>query len=306
MPSDSRLVPRRGICLHIKLISYCADERTGFTEELCAGILQRMYRRVVGTWSRDRALRRFAAAALFAITSCLCSTASAHVVFTDLQPNMGFLAGSVVSIAWVDSITHQTVAYHLEFIPSDGATAVPIADLPPTQHSYSWQVPATPCSVCSLHIIQDNVESDSDYSDTVPIRIVTDPSDVIPAAGGSAGSGGSTGGAPSSTAGSDAGGLASGGAAMASGGTASVSAGAGTGGLVNGGTPSTAIPNSNGGGATSATPSPAIAAPDCSFSPVAGVQPTSVPKPLGWLLVALACVWRRRQAQRHRSSQVPA
>lgn len=124
-----------------------------------------------------RGSARFLAAVAFAAISLLAVPAWGHVAFDSLEPGTRFLASSVVELTWVDTIHHETTAYHLEFLPGAEAAAIPIAaDIPPTQHSWSWQVPAEACSDCSLHIIQDNV--DSDYSATLPITIVTDASDL--------------------------------------------------------------------------------------------------------------------------------
>jgi len=120
---------------------------------------------------------RYLAAVAFAASSFISLPAWGHVAFEGLEPGMRLLAGTVIELTWVDTIHHETTAYHLEFLPGSGAVAVSIAaDVPPTQHSWSWKVPAEACSDCSLHIIQDNV--DSDYSATLPITIVTDASDL--------------------------------------------------------------------------------------------------------------------------------
>lgn len=67
-------------------------------------------------------------AGLVAAGACLVSSpAWGHVAFQDLAPAARFLAGSVVELKWVDTISHPTVAYHLEFIPAQGAAAVSIA-----------------------------------------------------------------------------------------------------------------------------------------------------------------------------------
>ncbi len=105
-----------------------------------------------------------------------------HVAFDGLQPGAEFVAGSVAELSWVDTITHETTGYNLQFVPGGGAAAVPIAtNLPPTQHSVSWQVPADPCSDCALYVLQDNVATD--YSATLPITIVADESELMPDAG---------------------------------------------------------------------------------------------------------------------------
>lgn len=112
-----------------------------------------------------------AGAASLAAVLLASGTASAHVAFDGLDPGTTFVAGSTVEIQWIDTIKHETIAYHLYFTPSATADDVPIAiDIPPTQHSYMWQVPDQPCSDCSLHVIQDN--GGGDYSDRVSIVIV--------------------------------------------------------------------------------------------------------------------------------------
>jgi hypothetical protein len=122
------------------------------------------------------------AALAFGFSSLVAAPAWGHVAFEGIEPGMGFVAGSVVELTWVDTIHHETTAYHLEFLPGGDAAAVTIAaDIPPTQHNWSWQVPVEPCADCSLHIIQDNV--DSDYAATLPITIVTNASDLGVAGG---------------------------------------------------------------------------------------------------------------------------
>jgi MYXO-CTERM domain-containing protein len=117
--------------------------------------------------------RRWTCTALALALTTLAGTAWGHVAFEGLEPGATFVAGSAVELRWVDTIRHQTTAYHLDFIPGAGQDAIPIAsDIPAEQHTWLWQVPALPCADCSLHIIQDNVRSD--YSATHPITIVAD------------------------------------------------------------------------------------------------------------------------------------
>lgn len=161
--------------------------------------------------------------AAVAAGSLVSKNAWAHVGFDGLQPGATFVAGTTAEIRWVDLITHDTTAYHLSFIPSTGAAGVPIADFLPTEHSTMWQVPATPCSDCSLYIVQDNASTD--YTATLPIMIVSE------SAGGS-GSGGA--GMPAAgSAGTGGSGVATGGTVGTSGGSAGVTSG-GTAGTASG------------------------------------------------------------------------
>jgi len=112
-----------------------------------------------------------ALAASMALAVCLLSgSAWGHVAFDGIPSGTTFVAGTVAEVKWVDTVTHDTMAYQLSFIASAGATALLIADVPATQHSYMWQVPAAPCGDCSLYVVQDN--GSVDYSATVPIVIV--------------------------------------------------------------------------------------------------------------------------------------
>jgi hypothetical protein len=103
-----------------------------------------------------------------------------------VEPGASFVAGSVARVEWVDTIKHDTMAYRLSFIPSQGADPVAIAEnLPATEYGYAWQVPDEPCSDCSLFIVQDN--GGVDYTATLPILIIGADAGVD-AGGGTAGS----------------------------------------------------------------------------------------------------------------------
>lgn len=132
--------------------------------------------------SHSRLSQRFMTAALVLAISLTSGPVWAHVAFSGLEPNERFLAGTVAQLNWVDAITHPTTSYRLEFLPGPNAAAVSIAaDIPPTQHTWAWQVPSQPCSACSLHVVQ--VNSDGDYDSTWPIVIVADAAELTADAG---------------------------------------------------------------------------------------------------------------------------
>jgi len=107
--------------------------------------------------------------------SFVCGSAWGHVAFEAPSPDAVLVGGSMVELRWVDVISHQTTAYHLELRTNPDATGVSIAmDLPSTQHSLIWQVPSTPCAECWLYVVQDNV--DTDYTGLVPVSIIADGS----------------------------------------------------------------------------------------------------------------------------------
>ncbi len=127
--------------------------------------------------------------------SLIGSHAWGHVAFENIATGDTLEAGSVVELTWVDVIPHDTIAYHLEFTAGEDAEpARVVSDMPSSQHSYSWQVPAVACTDCPLTVIQDNRNS-SNYTGTARINIVTDPADTP----GVEGAADSTGGAPGST-----------------------------------------------------------------------------------------------------------
>lgn len=129
------------------------------------------------TRSPDHGIKRILQGGLFAAVCLSGHAAFAHVAFEDLDSGATFVAGELVELSWVDTIPHQTTAYHLDFIPTEGAQSVPIAsDIPTTEHSFIWEVPQEPCTQCLLVVIQDN--EGSDYSATLPIVIVEDASDL--------------------------------------------------------------------------------------------------------------------------------
>jgi len=136
--------------------------------------------------------RRSLFAALTAIAvSLACESAWGHVAFDAPAPNTALVAGSEVEITWEDVIAHQTTAYHLELRTAPAVPGVPIAsDLPPTQHSLTWQVPTALCDSCWLYVIQDN--DGADYEAVDPISIVAGGSQ--PTDGGTQVSSGDTGG----------------------------------------------------------------------------------------------------------------
>ena len=120
----------------------------------------------------SRRLRRlgFGGAAVLGAALLVSGSAWGHVAFNGLDvTNNTLVAGSMVELRWIDTITHDTTGYHLSFVPSQGADRVPIADVAATVHSYVWQVPETPCSDCALTVIQDN--TGTDYAATVSIQI---------------------------------------------------------------------------------------------------------------------------------------
>jgi hypothetical protein len=107
--------------------------------------------------------------------SFVCGSAWGHVAFEAPSPDAVLVGGSILELRWVDVISHQTTAYHLELRTNPDATGVSIAmDLPPTQHSLTWQVPSTPCAECWLYVVQDNV--DTDYTGLVPVSIIAEGS----------------------------------------------------------------------------------------------------------------------------------
>jgi hypothetical protein len=111
------------------------------------------------------------AAAAFLASGLVCGVAWGHVAFTAPAPNAQVVAGSTTELTWVDTISHQTTSYEIEFFPAaDAASVVVAANIPPSQHSWSWQVPAQPCMGCFLVVTQHNV--DSSYSDSLALAIV--------------------------------------------------------------------------------------------------------------------------------------
>ncbi len=88
--------------------------------------------------------------------------ASAHVAFM-VDPDTEFNPGETVTLHWVDTIQHNTLAYHLEFLLSPDAAPETIArDISPDVHDYDWLVPDVVCDSCQLHVIQDNDLTDYD------------------------------------------------------------------------------------------------------------------------------------------------
>lgn len=126
--------------------------------------------------------RRAVATAAFLASGLASGAAFGHVAFTAPAPGAQVVAGSTLELSWVDTITHQTTFYQLEFFPAPDAASVSVAtDIPASQHSWSWQVPAQPCMGCFLVVTQNNV--DSSYSDSLALTIVAG---TAMAAGGSA------------------------------------------------------------------------------------------------------------------------
>ncbi len=105
------------------------------------------------------------------VTWLISTAAWGHVAFENVESGAVFIAGSLTELQWVDTIPHNTTGYHLQFVDGDVVEEI-VNDLPPSQHSYEWQVPMDPCDDCWLVVIQDN--EGSDYSSRQPIRIVTE------------------------------------------------------------------------------------------------------------------------------------
>jgi hypothetical protein len=112
---------------------------------------------------------------LFVVAAQLvCASAWAHVAWEAPEEGAVLTAGSEVELRWYDAIVHDTVAYHLEFLPGGEAAAVEIvSNLDPSLHSYVWQVPAEPCSDCAVYVFQDN--GGGGYDATRAISIVAGP-----------------------------------------------------------------------------------------------------------------------------------
>jgi hypothetical protein len=126
----------------------------------------------------SRGARRWLTALTAVAVSLACASASAHVAFNAPPPNTTLVAGSAVQITWEDVIAHTTTAYHLELRTDPGTPGVAItADLPPTQHSLTWQVPTAPCAQCWLYILQDNDGTDYDAVDPISIVAEGTPTD---------------------------------------------------------------------------------------------------------------------------------
>ena len=103
---------------------------------------------------KTRAQLNWLIAATVAAASLLCGSARAHVTFAAPTDGAALTAGSVVEVRWVDTITHDTVAYHLELRRGSEAPGTTIAELPASEHSLNWEVPRDPCSDCLLFIVQ--------------------------------------------------------------------------------------------------------------------------------------------------------
>jgi hypothetical protein len=97
--------------------------------------------------------------------------ASAHVAFEAPPRDTVLQAGASVELRWLDTITHDTLSYRLELRDDPSTPGALIAsDVPPTQHSLTWQVPALSCAQCWLYVVQQN--SDSEYDAVDPVSIV--------------------------------------------------------------------------------------------------------------------------------------
>lgn len=191
-------------------------------------------RRLSGaSWARTP---RIAVASLFLFVS---TPAWAHVGFTAPPEDSELVVGSEVEVTWTDLISHDTVAYQLDFYLDKDANPVSVAaDIPVSEKHFTWTVPDSPCTECFLFVTQQN-PNDGDYTDRLSLSIVAVGSE---GSGGAAqGTGGSgeegvggavegTGGAVEGSGGAveGSGGAASGGQPTASGGTVDSAGGSDT------------------------------------------------------------------------------
>ena len=115
------------------------------------------------------------------------SVALGHVLVTSPERDSVLLTGSRVELTWVDSIQHDTQAYHIDFYWMPGGEPMMVAQgIPAEQHSYEWMTPTSPCSECYLVVTQEN--TGTDYSDRLNLQLV-DSLDGLGGMGGQLGAG---------------------------------------------------------------------------------------------------------------------
>ncbi len=232
------------------------------------------------TAGRDRTATR----ALLAAMCCFFTTSFslAHVAFTAPPDETELVVGETVLLKWTDTISHDTLSYHLELRPSGESDPFIIStDLPPTEQSYEWTVPDAECTDCYLLVTQEN--AGADYYGDLTITIVDEASSGgMAGAGGAPTGNGATGSVPQ-TGGSE-GALTGGHGGMLPG-----TGGTGTGG--NGTMPTgTGSAMSGGGGDTTTEPMGG-----CVIFPRRGAPPLPGPTPFSLLAAALVLRrWRSR------------
>ncbi|MFQ5606182.1 MAG: T9SS type A sorting domain-containing protein [bacterium] len=117
------------------------------------------------------------------ILSCACGL-WAHVELDYPQGGETFTAGEMVTLQWHIVIPHNTLNWDL-FFSSDGGTSWNVIqqDLPPSELSYPWEVPAVATTQGKVRVVMDN--SGTDYQDSslnFTIEIASAPPNIdVPA-----------------------------------------------------------------------------------------------------------------------------